>query len=148
MMSYTAFGVRKEDNMNIINNKIKAIHPHIIVKETYSRDLGKNINYYEIEYYDMSDNVWHEGFGSSCLSIVQKCLHEYFEVVKEDIAPVIHGSWREISQSEKVGSDAWMTGCDSAGIYICSNCLEEAIYGINEEFVLSAYCPHCGARMW
>lgn len=82
------------------------------------------------------------------LELVQKWLHEYFEVVKEDIAPVIHGSWKEISQSEKVGSDAWMTGCDSTGVYICSNCLEEAIYSINEEFVLSDYCPYCGAKMF
>ena len=89
--------------MMSINSKIKAVHPHITVKKTYSRDLDKNINYYEIEYYDMSDNVWHEGFGSSYLSMVQKWLHEYFEVVKEDIAPVIHGSWREISQSERLG---------------------------------------------
>ena len=49
---------------------------------------------------------------------------------------------------EKVGSNAWMTGCDSTGVYICSNCLGEAIYSINEEFVLSDYCPYCGAKMF
>ena len=133
--------------MMSINSKIKAVHPHIIVKKTYSRDLDKNINYYEIEYYDMSDNVWHEGFGSSCLSMVQKCLHEYFEVVKEDIAPVIRGSWKAISQSEMFGSDAWMIGCDSTATYICTNCGKDAIYSFDEEFVLSDYCPHCGAKM-
>lgn len=133
--------------MESINNKIKAVHPHIIAKKTYSRDLGKNINYYEIEYYDMSDSVWHEGFGSSCLSMVQKWLHEYFEVVEEDIVPIVRGSWRAISQSEMSGSNAWIMGCNSVASYICTNCGKDAIYDIDEEFVLSDYCPNCGAKM-
>lgn len=131
--------------MKSINNKIKAVHPHIIAKKTYSRDLGKNINYYEIEYYDMSDNVWHEGFGSSCLSMVQKWLHEYFEVVEEDIVPIVRGSWKAISQSEYFGVDGWVN--DLIASYICTNCGEEAIRSISGKFVLSDYCPNCGVKM-
>lgn len=131
--------------MKSINNKIKAVHPHIIAKKTYSRDLGKNINYYEIEYYDMSDNVWHEGFGSSCLSMVQKWLHEYFEVVEEGIVPIVRGSWKAISQSEYFGVDSWAN--DSIASYICTNCGEDTIRSISGKFVLSDYCPNCGAKM-
>lgn len=29
----------------------------------------------------------------------------------------------------------------------CSECCELALYNANEEFVLSKYCPHCGAKM-
>ncbi len=34
-----------------------------------------------------------------------------------------------------------------ATVHICSACKEEAVYDCNDKFVLSNYCPHCGARM-
>lgn len=134
--------------INICKTKTRAIHPHIIAKTIYKREIDKNVPYYEIEYYDIAGGTWYEGYGSTDLELVQKWLHEYFEVIEEDVAPIIHGSWKEIPQSEMFGSDAWMTGCDSAASYICTNCGQDAIYDIEEEFVLSDYCPYCGAKMF
>ena len=83
------------NTINICKTKTKAIHPHIIAKTIYKREIGKNVPYYEIEYYDIAGSTWYEGYGATDLELVQKWLHEYFEVVEEDITPVIHGSWRE-----------------------------------------------------
>lgn len=51
-----------------------------------------------------------------------------------DVAPVIHGSWIDLSNGE----------CDDFGrpyVYVkCSECGETAIK-------YSDYCPHCGAKM-
>lgn len=52
----------------------------------------------------------------------------------EDVVPVIHGSWIDLSNGE----------CDDFGrpyVYVkCSECGETAIK-------YSDYCPHCGAKM-
>ena len=31
--------------------------------------------------------------------------------------------------------------------YICTNCRNEAIFDCNDEYILSDYCPNCGAKM-
>lgn len=134
------------NTINICKAKTKAIHPHIIAKTIYKREIDKNVPYYEIEYYDIAGGTWYEGYGSTDLELVQKWLHEYFEVIEEDIVPVVHGSWKAISQSEYFGVDSWMN--DSIVSYICTNCDEEAIYSISEGFVLSDYCSYCGAKMF
>lgn len=58
-----------------MENKIKAINPHIIVIR------GSLDPYYEIEYYDISDKKWHIGYGSYSLEKVKKWLNECFEIV-------------------------------------------------------------------
>lgn len=64
-----------------------------------------------------------------------------------DVAPVVHGRWIPIRESEMTGWDPAVAGRDPIGGYICSVCKEEAVYDCNDEFVLSKYCPNCGAKM-
>ena len=64
-----------------------------------------------------------------------------------DVAPVVHGLWMPIRESEMTGWDPAVAGRDPIGGYICSVCKEEAVYDCNDEFVLSNYCPNCGAKM-
>nr|DAT94119.1 MAG TPA: DNA-directed RNA polymerase [Caudoviricetes sp.] len=64
-----------------------------------------------------------------------------------DVAPVVHGLWMPIRESEMTGWDPAVAGRDPIGGYICSACKEEAVYDCNDEFVLSKYCPNCGAKM-
>jgi len=55
--------------------------------------------------------------------------------------------WMPVYESEMTGWDPAVAGRDPIGGYICSACKEEAVYDCNDKFVLSNYCPHCGARM-
>lgn len=64
-----------------------------------------------------------------------------------DVAPVVHGVWIPVHESEISGWYPEVAGIDPIGGYICSACKNEAIYDCNDKFVLSDYCPNCGARM-
>lgn len=64
-----------------------------------------------------------------------------------DVAPVKSGFWEPISESEMTGFNPEFAGCDPIAGYKCSNCGNEAIFSCNDEFVLSDYCPTCGAKM-
>ena len=64
-----------------------------------------------------------------------------------DAAPAVHGLWMPVYESEMTGWEPAVAGRDPIGGYICSACKEEAVYDCNDKFVLSNYCPHCGARM-
>ena len=64
-----------------------------------------------------------------------------------DAAPVVHGLWMPVYESEMTGWNPAVAGRDPIGGYICSACKEEAVYDCNDKFVLSNFCPHCGARM-
>lgn len=57
------------------------------------------------------------------------------------------GWWAPIPESEISGWNPEFAGCDPVGSYVCSVCGTEAIYNCNDEWVLSKYCPHCGAKM-
>lgn len=65
----------------------------------------------------------------------------------EDLAPVKRGFWKPISESEMTGFNPKFAGRDPIAGYKCSNCGNEAIFSCNDEFVLSDYCPNCGAKM-
>lgn len=70
-----------------------------------------------------------------------------YELPAADVAPVVYGLWMPIRESEMTGWDPAVAGRDPIGGYICSACKEEAVYDCNDEFVLSKYCPNCGAKM-
>lgn len=72
---------------------------------------------------------------------------EIADIPAADVAPVVHGLWMPIRESEMTGWDPAVAGRDPIGGYICSACKEEAVYDCNDEFVLSKYCPKCGAKM-
>lgn len=78
------------------------------------------------------------------LSIIQMDL---LKLPAADVAPVVHGRWMPVYESEITGWDPAVAGRDPIGGYICSACKEESIYDCNDEFVLSNYCPNCGAKM-
>lgn len=105
-------------------DKIKAVNPNIIVRGNVDKP------YYLIEYYDLSDNEWHIGYGSYCLANVKKWLKTYFEVTNADVAPVKHGRWKQVDKNK----------CE------CSNCniiTLIAVYPHGDK----NYCPNCGAIM-
>lgn len=64
-----------------------------------------------------------------------------------DVAPVVHGGWIPLLESEISDWNPEFAGNDPIGGYMCSVCKEEAIYDCNDEFVLSKFCPYCGAKM-
>ena len=58
-------------------NKIKVSSADIVVHGTKERP------YFEIKYFDLSDNEMHIGFSSYKLDIVFGYLEKYFDIVKE-----------------------------------------------------------------
>ena len=58
-------------------NKIKVSSADIVVHGTRERP------YFEIKYFDLSDNEMHIGFSSYKLDIVFGYLEKYFDIVKE-----------------------------------------------------------------
>lgn len=64
-----------------------------------------------------------------------------------DVAPVVHGLGIPVYESEMTRWNPAFAGRDPIGGYICSNCKCEAIFDCNDEYVLSDFCPNCGARM-
>lgn len=76
-----------------------------------------------------------------------KVLREVSDAPAADVAPVVHGLWMPIRESEMTGWDPAVAGRDPIGGYIRSVCKEEAVYDCNDEFVLSKYCPNCGANI-
>ena len=100
--------------------RIKAINP-IITARIISEEP-----YYEIIYYDVSDNMWYTGFGSYNFYFVQEWLKECFDVVESDVQPVKSGQW--------------IYG--EFDIPYCSECKKEVMP--NE---VPKFCPNCGAKM-
>ena len=61
------------------------------------------------------------------------------------LRPTAH--WNQLNESELTGWNPEFAGYDPIGSYECSNCHAEAVFNCDGEFVLSKYCPNCGARM-
>lgn len=113
--------------------KVKAINPQIVVHGTLEKP------YYEISYYDTTDNQWHIGYSSYDLYIVKEYLDNYFEIIEADVEPVKHGHWY-----------------NRGGRFRCSVCDTKAYLkdvggtgGWSHEYIQqkSPYCPNCGAKM-
>lgn len=64
-----------------------------------------------------------------------------------DVAPVVHGYWKALTESEMTGWNPAFAGRDPIGGYICSHCGGEAVFTCDDEYFLSDYCPDCGAKM-
>lgn len=62
-------------------NKVRASSAEIVVHGT------KEKPYYEIEYFDLSDNEMHIGYSSYKLDVVFGYLEKYFEIVDEENKP-------------------------------------------------------------
>lgn len=88
---------------------------------------------------------------SDLCTIVGECggidrLRELAEADK-DGRLVVHGLWIPIRESEMTGWQPELAGRDPIGGYVCSACKEESVFDCNDKFVLSNYCPNCGAKM-
>ena len=57
------------------------------------------------------------------------------------------GCWNPILESKITGYNPELSGDDPIGGYSCSVCGFEAILDCNDKYVLSKYCPNCGALM-
>lgn len=66
---------------------------------------------------------------------------------KNDSVGTAEAVWMPVYESEMTGWDPSAAGRDPIGDYFCSKCGYEAVYSCNDEYVLSDYCPGCGARM-
>lgn len=64
-----------------------------------------------------------------------------------DVTPARIGFWTPIHASTLVGWNPAFAGYDPILGYQCSLCGNEAIFSCNDMFVLSDYCPKCGAKM-
>lgn len=64
-----------------------------------------------------------------------------------DVAQVRRAHWIPIYASELTGWNPEFAGCDPIDGYRCSRCGADAILSCNDDFVLSNYCPNCGAKM-
>ena len=58
-----------------------------------------------------------------------------------------HGWWMPVHESEISGWDPELAGRDPVGSYECSCCGKEAVFDCNDNWILSPYCPNCGAEM-
>lgn len=64
-----------------------------------------------------------------------------------NVVPVRYACWRPVHESEATGWDPKLAGSDPIWGYVCTNCRNEAIFDCNDEYILSDYCPNCGAHM-
>ena len=77
-----------------------------------------------------------------------ECVADYVaDLPAADVAPMRIGFWIPIPESEITGWNPEFAGCDPITAYKCSRCGNEAIFNCNDVFVLSDYCPNCGAKM-
>jgi hypothetical protein len=78
---------------------------------------------------------------------VLDAVHGFAGGGKSDGEETQQAGWLPVYESEITGWDPALAGRDPIGGYACSKCGYEAVYSCNDEYVLSDYCPGCGARM-
>lgn len=90
------------------------------------------------------------GIADELVNETCKIALKYIDVLESKLSesePIRHGHWILLRESEITGFNPEFAGRDPIGGYQCSNCKKEAIFDCNDEFVLSSYCPECGAKM-
>lgn len=106
----------------------------------------------EKEYIDLEETVTtlkrnsQKYFSSFHKGYVQ-AIEDLADIPAAKVSPVRHEHWILLRESEITGFDPEFAGRNPIGGYQCSNCNKEAILDCNDEFVLSSYCPNCGAKM-
>lgn len=98
------------------------------------------------EYIDRESLINH--LNQSAVEYYSRAVERVIELEPAaDVAPVRRGHWIPIYASELTGWNPEFAGCDPIAGYKCSRCGNEAIFNCNDVFVLSNYCPNCGAKM-
>lgn len=100
-----------------------------MTKEYIEREMAIETLYYNVD--------------ETCSAVVS----DFEAIPAADVAEVVHGSWIPLRESEITGWNPGFAGHDPIGGYKCSNCNKEAVFDCNDSFVLSDYCPNCGAKM-
>lgn len=106
--------------------------------------ISKNYALYLVNYFGNMQTWSKEDVVSE---IKRKIVEADVELPAVDVSPVRHEHWILLRESEITGFDPEFAGRNPIGGYQCSNCKKEAILDCNDEFVLSSYCPNCGAKM-
>ena len=75
--------------------------------------------------------------GKKIPTVAIRIMHDIKTIPPADVAPAKYGEW--ISTPEMWGAFDVR--------YYCSKCGKNAIINNSERYVLSDYCPHCGAIM-
>lgn len=86
-------------------------------------------------------------FDGNCTKITEYYRCEYREYKNAYDARQLYGWWIPFYESEVTGWNPEFAGRNPIAGYECSNCNEEAILNCDNEFVLSQFCPYCGAKM-
>lgn len=102
----------------------------------------------EARYCDPCKEIGKDSNGLKCRACwVDDMVGDIEDTPAADVAEVVHGSWIPLRESEITGWNPGFAGHDPIGGYKCSNCNKEAVFDCNDSFVLSDYCPNCGAKM-
>ena len=133
--------------------KIRAIDPKIVVSGNTDKP------YYSIEYYNISDERWHIGYGSYNLKFVKEWLNDDFETVEADVSPIRHGRWLYEVHKENINFRWNVTVecsecCDNrkeiwGGFFPnVPDCIARDVALQNaKQIKLDNYCPNCGVKM-
>lgn len=92
---------------------------------------------------EMAIETLYYNVDETCSAVVS----DFEAIPAADVAEVVHGNWIPLRESEITGWNPGFAGHDPIGGYKCSNCNKEAVFDCNDSFVLSDYCPNCGAKM-
>ena len=118
-----------------MTTKIKTHFAKIIISGTPEKP------YYNILYFDYSDEQYHIGFGSYNLEYVFKWLAEEFEVVDEPIKCNIFKKYYENTRRYT---------CDLCGKDFCYSFWKWLFTPMKFDITRYRYvkCPNCGKRHW
>ncbi len=75
--------------------------------------------------------------GKKIPTVAIRIMHDIKAIHSADVVPVAHGQWMCVPET-------WGT---FSSRYYCSKCGNDAIINSYERYVLSDFCPNCGARM-
>ena len=77
--------------------------------------------------------------GKKIPTVAIRIMHDIKAIPAADVVvPVVHGEWMCVPE---------MWGTFSSRYY-CSICGNDAIINSHERYVLSDFCPNCGAKMY
>ncbi len=98
--------------------------------------------------YSLADDLLHEVNAQPAIDIERPTKSQFKRMAAQlGYEPVVYARWEAVAESQITGWEPAFAGRDPIGGYFCTNCHYEAIFDCNDEYVLSARCPNCSARM-
>lgn len=106
------------------------------MSEYIERETAVNkFEHYRKDCEEAGDNV--------AAQVFEDCVAELKDIPDADVAPVVHGEWRE--DTDPADGDLRCTHCGAAWPKFAQDQIAEQ--GIWTLQTLFKYCPHCGAKM-